>query len=420
MRMGVAERGGTGFCKFLRFSAVVVVAVVVVLLAESACAKDGTITYGHRNFTTYVEGSLPVILLVPHGGWMQPEDIPDRTKGITEEDSNTQALAGYMVEAFVKRTGRHPWVVYSNLHRSKLDANRDKEEAAQGNPEAEKVWEEMHDHVLEVKRIMTERWGYGQLFDIHGQSNPLARTELGYAISNQALNSPDNELDSLSNVNGSSVRALATSINAPFSQLIRGPKSLGALLQAKGRAAIPSPEYPGPGDHFYFNGNWGIRHYGSSENGTINAIQAETHRTVRIGVDASVTKLFAQDFVDAAIEWFDEWYPTPLPKAEKKEEEDQSSTSRIVIYILSVIATLIALGFLAYLGSVFWRQRFGDTTKFTVVGRASAPLVEEMEVMDGGGEAGEGREGERYDDDDDKAEKGEGQDEAQIGYFQND
>ncbi len=46
--------------------------------------------------------------------------------------------------------GTYPHVVINNLHRLKLDANRDKPEATFGEETPELAWEEFHNYIDEV------------------------------------------------------------------------------------------------------------------------------------------------------------------------------------------------------------------------------------------------------------------------------
>lgn len=78
-----------------------------------------------------------VVISVPHGGFLEPNSIATRSTShsscpcVTTKDTNTIEIAMLIVERFIHNYCKVPYVVLNNLHRSKLDANRDIEEAAQ-------------------------------------------------------------------------------------------------------------------------------------------------------------------------------------------------------------------------------------------------------------------------------------------------
>ena len=90
--------------------------------------------YNGRNaYTTYYPGNIPIILSIPHGGDITPSEISNRTYGVTVTDSNTIELGIAISNYLFSNYNIRPYIVVNNLKRTKLDANRDKTEAAQGN-----------------------------------------------------------------------------------------------------------------------------------------------------------------------------------------------------------------------------------------------------------------------------------------------
>src|SRR5205814_173565 len=79
----------------------------------------------------------------------------------------------------------------------------------------------------------------------------------------------------------SSVRSLDELSKASFAELLRGPSSLGALLEAGGLPCVPSPTAVIEKDDLYFNGGYDIRQHGSSNGGKIDAIQLEHPKSFR-------------------------------------------------------------------------------------------------------------------------------------------
>ena len=161
---------------------------------------ENSIYFGREEYVEYHSGSLPIILSAPHGGWIDPSEIPDRTQGITQIDTNTYQLTKMIMDTLTIRFGGKPHVILCLLERLKLDANRDSAEAAEGNIYAERAWAEYHYYLDIAKELVTVNHGSGIVFDIHGHGeNPDGyydlRTWLGYLIKGDELDLPDEELN---------------------------------------------------------------------------------------------------------------------------------------------------------------------------------------------------------------------------------
>ena len=220
-------------------------------------------------------GDLPIVMSAPHGGVMLPQEIPDRTFGVTGSDRNTQELSRSIHEALIERTGRAAHLIVSRLHRSKLDPNREIVEAAQGNPFAENAWEEFQVFLEAAKEIVTRDFGAGLYLDIHGHAHEIERVELGYLLSGDDLSRSDAALSVQALVDKSSVRALGNAVDITFADLIRGPASLGTLLQNAGFRTVPSASEPDPDGAPYFIGGYNTARHGSRDGGTLSAILME-------------------------------------------------------------------------------------------------------------------------------------------------
>lgn len=238
--------------------------------------QPGTSYFGRQSYMEYIPGELPVILSAPHGGSLEPLEIPDRTYGTTVTDSNANQTVLAVRDALVERMGKAPHVILSHLRRTKLDPNREIVEAAQGNAFAENAWEEFQGFIDIASAAVVKTYGSGFYLDIHGHGHAVPRAELGYMLTAAQLDRTDAELDALNVRAQSSIRALAESSPLPFSLLLRGNKSLGGYLQAQGVRSVPSPSDPSPGSEEYFTGGYNTGRHGSLTFGrTVSGVQIE-------------------------------------------------------------------------------------------------------------------------------------------------
>ncbi|HKJ02741.1 MAG TPA: Ig-like domain-containing protein [Longimicrobiales bacterium] len=240
--------------------------------------EAGVSYLGRGGYVEYVPGELPLVISVPHGGALTPAEIPDRTSGTTVTDLNTVEMAQAVRDAFVERTGSAPHLIISHLKRTKLDPNREIVEAAQGNPYAENAWNEFQAYVDMAEGLVVEGFGAGLYLDLHGHGHEIDRVELGYLLPASTLDLGDAELDAGGYAAASSIRALAAASPLPFSRLLRGSESFGAMLAAQGVASVPSPAAPSPGTAEYFTGGYNTDRHGSRHGGTVSGIQVEVHR----------------------------------------------------------------------------------------------------------------------------------------------
>jgi N-formylglutamate amidohydrolase len=233
--------------------------------------------FGQRRLIEYQPGELPLILAAPHGGREKPADLPDRREGVLTMDANTQELARAVAAAVAARCGARPHLVICHLHRSKLDANRDVAEAAQGSAAAEQAWHEHHGFIEQACRAAVDRHGWAFLIDLHGHSHPQAQVELGWLHDAAELARPEPLLNTAAFVSRGSAELLARRSPLPYSEFLRGPASLGALLENQGFPATPSPRLPVPIPP-YFRGGYTLVRHCAAERG-VAGVQIEANRS---------------------------------------------------------------------------------------------------------------------------------------------
>ncbi len=258
--------------------------VAIVALATPSPSQTfvaGQTYWGTTHYVEYIAGSSPIVLSAPHGGYLDPKSIPDRTWGVRGQDRRTQELARAIADALAARTGQRPHLIISHLHRVKLDPNREIREAAQGNPIAERAWREYHGFIVAAEAAVTRQYGHGHYYDIHGHGHPIAWLELGYLLSASDLRNTDATLRRTTFRNRSSLRALTANPKLDFPMVLRGKMSLGGMLAARGYRAVPSPADPHPGGNSYFRGGYSTARHGSRNGGSIDGTQIEHPWAIR-------------------------------------------------------------------------------------------------------------------------------------------
>ncbi len=257
-----------------------------------------------------------------------------RCNGVSEPDDYVIDLAMRMRTAIFEMTGHYPHVVLNLLHRTKLDANRRKDEATFGVPTAEMAYDEYYKCIHMGKSTFT---GPGLLIDVHGHSHPIVRTELGYLLSAKDLDTGK------LNPGKCSIRALASRVHMPFADLLRGQDSLGGLLQSQGYMAVPSPANPGPGKgNSYFTGQFTVESEGSRDHGNVDAIMAESpHRFREDNERPKYAKAFARALVTYVNKYYSVGDITSNQNDKVVSEASHYNTGMIVFGGLAVMTLVI-------------------------------------------------------------------------------
>lgn len=304
------------------------------LFLAAACASDesggGSITppptprppaptpvYDPTAWVTSSDGTIPVVLIAPHGGELNPESLPVRTCAgcVTGNDSNTQPLANEIAAAFERRIGRRPFLVINRLHRSRFDGNREQAEATGSYAPLFPVWEHWQASIDSARVRAARVHPRAIVIDLHGHGHAIQRLELGYLLTATQLRLTDDQLHAT--VTSSSVARLHQLKPAGDSgaALIRGPRSLGSRLVALGVPSVPSSTTPAPlvGED-YFNGGYNTVRHGSRSGGTADAIQIETHWAGVRDTDAN-RRAFAEHLVTALLGMLADYYGWIPPAA---------------------------------------------------------------------------------------------------------
>ncbi len=285
--------------------------LLITISGKSQTFIPGQVYYGTDSFTEYRAGNLPIILSAPHGGYLTPASLPDRVCAgcVTGRDSYTQELTRQIEASLLFKTGCYPHVIINRLHRKKLDANREIIEATDSNTVTETYWHDYMNFVDSAKDLLYEQYPKGIFFDIHGHGHTIQRIELGYLLKGSELRQNDSALNTTPLNSKTSILNLKFSNLNSYShaELIRGTHSFGSMLERKGYPTVPSDSIPHPlSGEPYFNGGYNTVKFGSRNGGTIDAIQIESHQSVRFTSNART--LYADSLAEAMLEYIEKHY----------------------------------------------------------------------------------------------------------------
>ena len=234
----------------------------------------GVSYFDQNNYVEYIAGNLPIIIVVPHGGTLTPLNLPViHNRGVDNGSFETSHL---LYDSIVHHTnGCFPHMIISHLHPSVMNPVREIDTAAGTNIDARNAWYNFHDFIDTAKYDITNIWGAGHYFEMHGNGHSDMWTEVGLGVSKTYLNGSDSLI--LSRVGYSTVKNLCTNGGVNFLDLIKGSSSLGGLLDSKGWNSVPSPSNPSPDTGGFFYAGWNTWKHGSRYSGVIDASHVENY-----------------------------------------------------------------------------------------------------------------------------------------------
>lgn len=251
-------------------------------------------------------GNIPLVISAPHGGIISPGQIPDRGCGTKERDNNT-ALLAFEIENAFKQNGKQPYLIVAQIARTKIDLNRDIDEATCGNSKMADTWNRYHEYIEEAIAKAIKEFGYALYIDLHGQSHPIKRLELGYNLSKSELKDNYDESGSIvTNTENSSLKnLLKLKGELNFREMLIGENAFGTLMEKAGFPSVPSLDDPFPHpDDPYFNGGYNTRRYTSSDYPNVFGLQIEVNfQGVRDTEENR--KIFSGAFAQSIISYLD-------------------------------------------------------------------------------------------------------------------
>lgn len=221
------------------------------------------------------------------------------------QDGGSRETALLVYARLQELTGRAPHLTINHVTRNRLNLNRDDARPNADVPEAIAAWEEFHGYVEDSKDWVTTSCGRGHYFDFHTNGHDTGWVEVGTALTVERLALPDDELEA--EADQSSYWALASRPEISFAEILRGPTSLGGLLEAEGIGVVPSPMNPGPGRNAFFTGGYNVRRHGSRDDGVIDGSQLEMHFNY-INAGSEAREAFAITLTDAMVTFMETHY----------------------------------------------------------------------------------------------------------------
>ena len=283
----------------------------ILLLAFSVNAQAqytvGVSYFGVNNYIEYIPGDMPVIFVAPHAGNLQPTTLPDiATRG---NDNGTMDLVLFMADSMHFKTGGcRPHIIINHLRPSKLNpvySISDSTTAAGTNPTSLQALNDFHNFIQIAHDRVSSDWGKGHYFELHGNGTSEQWNMVGLGISKTSLNLPDATIATMTA--NSTIKNLCTAGGADFLEVLKGPTSLGGMLDSMGWKSTTSPAHPAPPDSvtFFYAGQNTWR-YGSKYTGTIDATHLESYW--RFMVLNSNKSKYSNDLADTVLRFMNIHY----------------------------------------------------------------------------------------------------------------
>ena len=214
------------------------------------------------NLVLVRQGTLPIILTVPHGGreaipGVAPRNTAGKPSGgrgfVTVTDTNTDRLALGIAAEIKALTGKEPYLVMAKFKRKFVDPNRPPEVAVD-SPAARPYYDYYHQAVRRFIDEVRAKYPAGLLVDVHGQKKDPTVVMRGTQ-------------------NG---RTVARLVGRAGIAAVTGPNGIFGGLAANGLDVFPSNDVApgGTAENGGYNGGYTVETYSQNADG-IDAVQME-------------------------------------------------------------------------------------------------------------------------------------------------
>ncbi|MFX0187960.1 MAG: N-formylglutamate amidohydrolase [Candidatus Hodarchaeota archaeon] len=121
------------------------------------------------------EGIVPIILSCPHGGYLRPNKIPDKLKGVQIADKNKFLISKRIIQLLNQKFDIQIYYILSKIHRSKVDFNRPPRAFSAFNHssiEAKKIHHLYHEYIQKFYQECLSNFNRCLFIDLHGFTKP--------------------------------------------------------------------------------------------------------------------------------------------------------------------------------------------------------------------------------------------------------
>ncbi|MFX1393580.1 MAG: N-formylglutamate amidohydrolase [Promethearchaeota archaeon] len=128
-----------------------------------------------RNYLEIREGTVPIILSCPHGGFLRPKKIPDKLKGVQIADKNKFLISKKIIQVLFQKFNIQIYYILSKIHRSKVDFNRPPRAFSAFNHdsiEAKRIHHIYHEFIQKFYHKCLSKFKRCLFIDLHGFTKP--------------------------------------------------------------------------------------------------------------------------------------------------------------------------------------------------------------------------------------------------------
>ena len=259
--------------------------LTVLFLFASAVAFAQKVHFDKHKWIEYIEGDMPLVISVPHGGKMMVDTLPVRScKGATTTlDGFTIELAREFQKEFKQKYGLTPYIIISHISRKQVDHNRTLEKGTCGNAQMKEAWLTFHNFIDTAIKTAEKKYKKVVYVDLHGHAHTNYRLELGYVLNAEALKAiAEDNYDNVAK-RSSVQNLLNTHQDLTLKQLMVGENAFGTLIANYGIPAAPSQQDPYPkAGEIFLNRGYNIEHFTGPKYPNVFGVQIESDRKVRI------------------------------------------------------------------------------------------------------------------------------------------
>lgn len=267
--------------------------------------------FDKEKWVEYIEGNMPLIISVPHGGRIVVDTLPIRDcKGaITGVDGGTVELAKVIQHYFKTTYNLIPHIIISHIARKNVDQNRELANGATcGYDKNEKPWHTFHNWVDSALNLATANGKRAMYIDLHGHGHKNQRLEVGYNLGKaelrQILNGTYKEGEKYHSI----TNLLKRETELDFKEMIFGENAFGTFLVNNGIPATPSKQDLVPTkEELFFSGGDNTRRFTGEKYPNVFGLQIECDKTARSVAKRDET---AKGIVEAVVQYMNRYADT--------------------------------------------------------------------------------------------------------------